>query len=104
MTMYRKHVNVTYESPFGSTIELPTLAQVVSVCISPENSFIIEQDNTLFEFVADGYFWTHDKLKKALKDNWFTGDELVCGMTLHLDIDKPDDYYYTIHILSEADC
>lgn len=104
MTMYRKHVNVTYELPFGSTIELPTLAQVLSVCINPEDSFVIEQDGTLFGFVEEGYYWNHDKLKKELKEYRFTGDELVCSMTLQLDIDEPDGYYYTIHVLGEADC
>ena len=77
---------------------------MLSVCINPEDSFIIEEDGTLFRFAEEGYYWTHDKLKKELKEYHFTGNELVCSMTLQLDIDEPDDYYYTIHVLSETDC
>lgn len=99
--MYHKHVTTTYESPFGTTFELPTLAQIVSVCINSEDRFYIEQDNTSYEFFNDDYdYWTIEKLAKALREHWFNGNERVYSMSLALDYDEP---YYIIHIQTEND-
>lgn len=104
--MYRKKVIATYESPFGFNFALPTLAQVVSICINQEDRFVIEMDNEVYDFMYDNddYWtgWTVEKLAKALLENNFCGGERVYSLSLAFDKDK--DPYYIIRIQTDDNC